>query len=558
MKRYPSIDFLRGLAIFIMIFLHSIMRWLDQGAVEDAVNDGTSELIFVILYIVFLFLGGWAGFFLMVSAIGNMISMYKGLKRGLSPNKLIMRQIIGGCLLLVFAFLSEGVIGYHGALGDLVLGYDNWFNTALYRGYHVETIHAVAWCVIINGIVQGILSRNGGFKNIKKNIKIYAILAVVVVALTQFVWWGMDAISPTGDFSDGIYSVTGHPWFYGDLLKDTWYMNILKVFLAPLAGIPEPIFPFLAVSFIGSIIGLYLMQVSEQEGIPSRKPLKMGMWIAFIMVMIGVTACVIGLVTMSGDIFTNLTLLLNNGYSVPGIENAIGIIWLPWFLLLTGTQLGLILLIFRLVEFRGKAEVFAKKTTMFRRFGLVAFSVYNFEFLDVLITFPLSLIPGFPAYQTDVYDRYLIWVPVILIILFWHGFLKLWEKVNYVFGLEWFIAKISEKLIPMKKSEVRYPWWKTPRLDPVASLYNADWINVVEEDQVDHKTLTESKLAKKVALCGYLFFPGFWVGIGIAKRSQKIEGINKHNKVAIVNGIIGTIIVILLLITTMVITTAIL
>jgi hypothetical protein len=48
------------------------------------------------------YLGGLAGFFLLVSAISNTISMYRHLQAGKPVNALILRQIMGGILLLVF------------------------------------------------------------------------------------------------------------------------------------------------------------------------------------------------------------------------------------------------------------------------------------------------------------------------------------------------------------------------------------------------------------------------------------------------------------------------
>jgi len=46
---------------------------------------------------------GLAGFFLLVSAASNMISMYRRLENGQPTNTLIMQQVIGGALLVLFA-----------------------------------------------------------------------------------------------------------------------------------------------------------------------------------------------------------------------------------------------------------------------------------------------------------------------------------------------------------------------------------------------------------------------------------------------------------------------
>lgn len=540
MKRYPSIDFLRGFAIFLMVFLHTFMRFLDIDGFVSTIVEGGAPLSLVLLMVILLFLGSWAGFFLMVSALGNMISMFKGLQKGRNVKDLVIKQVIGGILLLIFAHLSEGLIGYHGAIGDLVLGEENWLNTMWYRGFHQETIHAVAWCVIINGIVQGILSMGNGWKKINRNIKIYAILAIIVVALSQFVWWGFDALVSDGDFSHGTDPNTGRSWQYGHWLELNFFVNVLRIFWQPWAGQVEPLFPFLAVSFIGSIMGLYLMKRQDEPQNHETKPLKVGMLIGFLLMLGGLIFVAIGLISAPGDPFDNLLTLLRSAFDVTALERDFGLLWLPYFIMVTGSQIGAILLVFRVVEFRGKAESFANKTTFFRRFGFVAFSIYNFQFIDVIIIFLLSFIPGFPAFGSNQLDVIQIWVAIVLIFLLWHVVLITWEKANYAFGLEWCIAKISEVAIPVKKREgaQKLLWWKTPRLDPQASLYDAEWIEIISAEDIDHKNLKESKLAFKLGLCGFIFFPCFALAALIGKESQATEGENKYNKRAKIIGIV--------------------
>ena len=116
MKRFSSIDFLRGTAIVMMLFLHQISWFLNANAILANINN--APLIDILALVVLEFMGGLAGFFLLVSAIGNMISMYKRLQAGRSVNDLLLSQVVTGILLVIFAYLVEGDIGYLGALGD--------------------------------------------------------------------------------------------------------------------------------------------------------------------------------------------------------------------------------------------------------------------------------------------------------------------------------------------------------------------------------------------------------------------------------------------------------
>ena len=54
MKRYPSIDFLRGLAIFLMLILHQIQHVLDANAAVAGIS--TLPLLNLVVLIIIPFL----------------------------------------------------------------------------------------------------------------------------------------------------------------------------------------------------------------------------------------------------------------------------------------------------------------------------------------------------------------------------------------------------------------------------------------------------------------------------------------------------------------------
>ncbi|MHA1871791.1 MAG: hypothetical protein ACTSXF_12655, partial [Promethearchaeota archaeon] len=537
---------------FMMVFLHTLMRWFDRDQFMEDTMAGQNSLFLVVLLIMCLFFGSWAGFFLMVSAMGNMVSMYKGLDRGQNWKTIIIRQVLTGFLLLFFAYLSEGLIGYQGTVGDFFVG-EKDLTDFWWRGYHMETIHTIAWAIVLNGIVQGLLSMNDGYKKIKRNIIIYGILAVVVILFTQPVWDLFNNSVYDGNWAHGINYVTKHGWQYGDWRYLPVYQNILLIFLQPWASQVEPIFPFLSVSFIGSMIALMILyhqkMADEENKVPSTKPLKWGMLVGFLMTIGGLVGVIMIAMSGSGDPVDFILGLLGEGYDVTYVGFYYHA-WLPYFILLTGSQIGAVLLILRLVEYRGKGEPFAKKTLMIRRFGFVAFSVYNYQYLDVIVLRLFSLIPGWPAFGMLTLNKFQVWWPLIGIYLLWFLVLWLWEKVDYAFGLEWFIAKLSYILIHAKRSEAdkHLPWWKTSRLDPQKALHDAEWLNVIPEDKIDHANLKESKLSLKLALVGVVFFPLFFEAIAVSKGSEKTEGKNKYNKLGFILGIIGSVLSIIVII----------
>lgn len=51
--------------------------------------------------------------------------MQKNLKRGKTVGSIVIKQIIGGVILLLFAMITEGLTGYHGSFGHFVLNLNN-------------------------------------------------------------------------------------------------------------------------------------------------------------------------------------------------------------------------------------------------------------------------------------------------------------------------------------------------------------------------------------------------------------------------------------------------
>ncbi|MBK5114054.1 MAG: hypothetical protein JJE41_10515, partial [Candidatus Heimdallarchaeota archaeon] len=305
-RRFVTLDFARGIAILIMLILHIVKHILDTDTLMSDVNIVTEPIIALSAMIIIPFFGGLAGFFLIASSASNMVSMYRDLEKGKSVRSLILKQIIGGFILLIFAMICEGFTGYWGALGDFFLNMNNPAATnwaiALWRWNHFETIHAIAWCIIINGIIHGLLSMNGRWKNRRKLITSYIIMAVVVVALTLPVWILVDKIVPGYPFTvlePKILISTPRIGF------ETFWEIIRAPFLNVFASPIEPLFPYLAISFVGSIIGIIISQPKEKIDI--NFPRKM--------FLIGLTMFLSGLI---GIVFVIANVAIKTGFLVTG------------------------------------------------------------------------------------------------------------------------------------------------------------------------------------------------------------------------------------------------
>ncbi len=140
-------------------------------------------------------------------------------------------------------------------------------------------------------------------------------------------------------------------------------------------------------------------------------------------------------------------------------------------------------------------------------------------------------------------------------------FLWLWQKIHFAFGFEWFLAKISDVLIPSKRKEKQlegkdekkspWSWLKARRLNVQDGLINPDWIDVIKEEHIPRDELVDSKLSAKLSWMGLLIAPVSLITLGVARTAIKKEGWNKYSKLGLIVSIIGVILAATILIGTM-------
>ncbi|TFG10761.1 DUF1624 domain-containing protein [Candidatus Heimdallarchaeota archaeon] len=565
MKRFASIDFLRGLAIFIMIFLHIVGDVLDVDTLIADVNN--IPLINIVALIVLPLLGGLAGLFLVASSISNMLSMQRNLERGKSVGQVVLKQVVGGIVLLFFAMMTEGLTGYHGSFGNLILNSNNpeiTFNIeyAMRQWATFEAIHTIAWCVIINGIVQGLLSIRGGWKKPKCQMLIYVGLIVVVLVATPFVWkgtnnWitGTDGITgfPWGKFSDGA-TLSNPDLRTSEILSSRFLAVLMGIFLSPLAAPMEPIFPYLAVSFMGSIIGIAISQPKKALFKGFSKSILLTGLAMFI-------TGAIGTVTEIVSVMSGVDAAGGDGLSA-GIEfyrfisfhrhwfpdapyiyadHITSVAWLWQVFITNGFSIMACMLLLYLVEFRGRGSSFAKRTGYIRRYGIIAFSNYNNQWLYYL---PILILGKVGLHN-------MLWGETFLTILMTYGFftivLYLWGLVHYRFSFEWFMKSIGYILLPIRRINTLKDkkWWQKGDIDLKRTFHNADWINIVEESETYHKAKTDSRISMIFSILSLaipIFFAFSLVTLSMSIRARKKEGVNKKNTIAVVFSIIGVVI----------------
>ncbi len=509
-----------GLHVFGRVYDSS---WLGTDQMSD------KSLLHIVGLLSLAYFGGMAGLFLMVSATSHTLSIKGQLDKGKEIEGVIGKQMAVGLLLLAFAFLAESTIGHHGFLGRIAY-FDpsagaSFVDVAasnsariLYRGFHFMTLHTIAWCILINSAIQYFLYRKGGIDKVARNVKIYIGLIVAVIFLTPFMWGFANWVVPGYPFAthSGTDLLVQYP-----LIGTSGLLDLVKLFfLGPLAGQTEPLFPFLFISFIGAIMGIYLSMDKPPKYLPHR-----GMKVGAAMFFVGA----LGITVMWLTGLDSVENLVENTYQILRLN-----IWFPLLLLTTGGQLIFLSMALRLIEYRGLSKEFARKTVFFRRFAIVSLTIYTFQYLD---TIPLNLISLFPGVNVVTGREGLFWsvAAVVASILTWHLLLILWEKKNFKGSAEWsFVVVLTGLMNLFKPSHNKNRiWHEVPKLNLIGKEDDVEWLSVVPEKPTGLDRFRDSILSTYLAFTGLIILPLSFLAHSVARRARDTEGENKFNRLSL-------------------------
>ena len=463
-RRIASLDFQRGLAIWLMVFLHVFNHIWDfkdvtVGDLFNTLNFGIS-LVMVLM----AFFGGFAGYFILISSVVNSLATTKSALKGINPNQLLVKRILTGIGILVAGRLTEmfGYYGYFGRVfwsGETILSASTWTNpiytSFLWRRiFMMEALQIIGWCQIITGIVTYFLVRKNGVQKFLRNIIIYSVLAIAILVASPFMWNWLDNLAwsniPSIELIRGWgieeTDVSYHYSWPSEVLQSV-NPSFLTYVCVVLVGDLYPIFPFLATSFIGATFGLLLAKPKP----PKRLPLIGGI----------------------------VTLII---FGVGGILNAV---WgfdlnfqrppLQYFFLLLGAQFGIMILLLWLVEYRGKSQKFGNNPVVkyFRLWGMFALSIFSLQIYSLV---PRAAFNPLFKSMNLMSDKFALeqgwWVLLfaVITILFYDLLLWLWSRINFMFSFEWLIIRLAA--LPTKQV--------SPRLNVKEMLHEVEWLNYQE------------------------------------------------------------------------------
>ncbi|MFX1537633.1 MAG: hypothetical protein ACFFDI_25835 [Promethearchaeota archaeon] len=410
-KRMLSLDFIRGVAIFLMVILHAFTRMMDTSWAQD-IDTLLQKNVFVILGAGLLaYLGTVAGLFLIISITVNIFSAHKKLEKGFTPEQILGKQVAVGFLVLFCAYLTESILHHAGILGSLIFQRPNGVQIMLQRIFHFETLHAIGWCLVLNSVLHYLLvlrPLSKGRDTYLRALIIYGVIALVIFIATPFLYQFI--ANNYDNFPGEEYS--GKQWEWPPAGVGDFFLRLFLVFLA---GNLEPMFPFFASGIIGAVIGMCLAR---------KKPPRFLPLFIFIGALCALLAGVL-IIVIKGDF----------EYTYFRPTSAL------YFLSLFG-QLGFIALSLWLIEFRGYTKYFTPISRYWRRWGFISLSIYMLEIVDAAPRYLMQLITGWPVAAGSA-SAWQTLITTIVLVLFWEGIIRLWELVGFIGSFEWMIAFLT-------------------------------------------------------------------------------------------------------------------
>ena len=195
---------------------------------------------------------------------------------------------------------------------------------------------------------------------------------------------------------------------------------IVAVFLGNIVGVEEPLFPFLATTFLGTIIGIILGQSEEDSDGYSGTALKR-------ITLLGITVVASGLAYWAiVDKFAPIT-----PYIIAPI----------WFIIFnSGMQVLTVSLALRLFDYEPNEKIRYRRIRHIRpvrRAGLLSLSVFMYQFIDIIPRIILTLITPYDFYHLHTIDSiYIALMLFTVVVFYWMAFLRAWERVGFGGSME--------------------------------------------------------------------------------------------------------------------------
>jgi hypothetical protein len=217
MKRYPSLDVIRGVAIIGVLCFHVLNATFDKNAaISAALAAPLQNLPLIILAIILIYLGSFDKLFILLSALVNTITIDKQWQQGIERDasvknqrkifkSILFNQLSRGGLIVVFGYISENLL--NGLVLNLIIQTPDAVHVAFSQLWVSNVIVMIGWGVIVSAVSYLTLLRyRQSLKRMRGILILLAlgslILTPVIIALLKLIpgfwsspdnsWWTRD------------------------------------------------------------------------------------------------------------------------------------------------------------------------------------------------------------------------------------------------------------------------------------------------------------------------------------------------------------------------------
>lgn len=419
MKRFISLDTLRGFLIFYVVFIHAVLLIIFQ-----ANYDYIDILPFWILALIFplLLIAMWGPMFSMISATINTYLVHYQLEKGKSLRSILSTRMLSYLLIIIAHIINMYFFIHFIPLDDviyrsLITGYLETGNLSLpsiMMFLNSGTLLLIGLSGLVINIILLFIWKNNGHKKYKKTIVVFIGLSIIFLIIRPII---LPLIDPF------IINLAGQKNYIIAIIL-SW------TFRGQFGFIPMAVFPF-----FGVLIGLIKI-------INVNKNYILKIWITTIA----------GLIIIAG-IFIGI-------YGIPDLT-------LPyWPIAMVTINLAIMftVLIFSIIRFDyatdHKIKKRVKRSIFFRRFNMITLTIFVFESIISVIwskVFTFFLKDPFP------YNILADFIFLFCVIGTWYVILRIWENYDFKYSIEWMMMRLISKITGHKshkldtKSVLYYP-----------------------------------------------------------------------------------------------------
>lgn len=442
-KRLLFIDVAKGSAILGVVLVHALVHgvWFFPSYALDVLPPWLLGVLGPLVI-----LATWAGFFELMSGLSNGYNMYDRLMvRKQSFKKASQGPLVNSTGLLIMHFVFVIFFShrrnapypdvYSGEINSMISGsleQGTFHFTDFQFFFFADVLGSIALAGYLSILLMWVLYKTRSLENVQKSYKILLLFAIGFFIISYPIW----------DMGYGLVV---------ELLQDgTPGALAMALPLSMLTGAFQPFFPIAGFGIIGVILGILLSvenhreeepQVYHDQEIPTAKgfiklisPMSFLVFVAFLGILINEQRNPLSL-------FDQLRL--------PPTLLALNL----------SLMLGVIYLGIKIFEDPDEEtrQRRAAKTTVIRRFGMVTLSVYTFEsVINGIVSFQFHRLYDDPT--TVPYESHVATIPIfaylLIVFSFWFTFVYYWEKVNFKYGIEYWVIKIGSKFRSTKSAKL--------------------------------------------------------------------------------------------------------